>query len=112
MTGGSRRSPSYLAWERQNILCMELIDEVVSSYKRKKLAATEAVDAVKLLVAFVTSSDDEDTVPSGSRSTIRAEARTTGVSSLDRVDGSSPSRTRRRLGGIEQLQGWLDHIAG
>ena len=109
MTGAAGKA---LAWQRQNFLCMELIDGVVTKYKRKKLDAEAAVGAVKLLVAFVTSSDDEDTVPSSSRSTIRAVARTTGVSSLDPLDGSSPSRTRRRLGGIEQLQGWLDHIAG
>ena len=109
MTGAAGKA---LAWQQQNFLCMELIDGVLTKYKRKIIDAETAVGAVKLLVAFVNSSDDEDTVPSGSRSTIRAEARTTGVSSLDRVDGSSPSRTRRRLGGIEQLQGWLDHIAG
>ena len=49
---------------------MELIEEVVSKYKRQKLAATDAVDSIKLLLAFVPSSDDEDTVPSGNRITI------------------------------------------
>ena len=101
-----------LAWLRQNALCMGLIDGVVTKYKSNKIDAEAAVTAVKFLVAMVTESEDEDTVPSGSRSTIRAVARTTGVSSLDPLDGSSPSRTRRRLGGIDQLQGWLDNIAG
>ena len=46
---------------------MDMIDEVVSNYKRQKICGVAAVHQIKCILDIVASSDSEDTVPSGSR---------------------------------------------
>ncbi len=46
---------------------MDMIDEVVSNYKRQKIGGVAAVHKIKCILDIVASSDSEDTVPSGNR---------------------------------------------
>ncbi len=46
---------------------MDMIDEVVSNYKRQKIGGVAAVRKIQCILDIVASSDSEDTVPSGNQ---------------------------------------------
>ena len=64
-TSGFKRSVVHIEWERKKSRCMELIEGVVSRYKRKDIVAAPAMHEIQCILDHVDLIDDDVSVPAG-----------------------------------------------
>ena len=57
----------YLEWERKHRVCMDMIVDVASNYKRQKIGEVAAVRRIQEILDIVASSDSEEPVRCGNQ---------------------------------------------